>query len=190
MDLNGAYLVAAPPEAVWAALNDPEKLRAAIPGCESLTKTSDNEFEAVATQSIGPVKARFKGKVALLDLNPPRSYTIKGEGSGGAAGFAKGEAKVELIPESGGTRLVYTVKATVGGKIAQIGQRLIDGVARKLADEFFEKFSSGFGATQAVDAVTGAAVERPRGGLPPLVWATGLVLIVAALIAIALAISN
>ncbi|MFO1236567.1 MAG: carbon monoxide dehydrogenase subunit G [Alphaproteobacteria bacterium] len=186
MDLNGAYLIQASPEAVWAALNDPDKLREALPGCESLTKTSDNEFEAVATQSIGPVKARFKGKVALHDLNPPRSYTIKGEGSGGAAGFAKGEAKVELIPDQGGTRLVYAVKATVGGKIAQIGQRLIDGVARKLADEFFERFSAGFGEVQTVDAATGEKVERPRGGLPPLVWAAGLVAVVAALIWLAL----
>jgi carbon monoxide dehydrogenase subunit G len=189
MDLNGAYLVAAPPEAVWAALNDPDKLRAALPGCESLTKISDNEFEAVATQSVGPVKAKFKGKVALLDLNPPKSYRIKGEGSGGAAGFAKGEAFVELVPEAGGTRLIYTVKATVGGKIAQIGQRLIDGVARKLADEFFEKFSSGFGEVQMVDAATGAAVERPtRGGLSPIIWATGLIAIVAVLIAVSLSI--
>lgn len=186
MDLNGAYLIPAPAEAVWAALNDPEKLKAAIPGCESLTKLSDTEFEAVATQSIGPVKARFKGKVALHDLDPPRSYVIRGEGSGGAAGFAKGEARVELTPEPGGTRLIYTVKATVGGKIAQIGQRLIDGVARKLADEFFEKFSSGFGDVQMVDAVTGEKVERPAGGLPPLVWGGALILIVAGLIALAL----
>ncbi len=185
MDLNGAYLVPAPAEAVWAALNDPEKLKAALPRCESLTKIADKEFEAIATQSIGPVKAKFKGKVQLLDLNPPKSYTIKGEGSGGAAGFAKGEAKVELVPEAGGTRLVYAVKATVGGKIAQIGQRLIDGVARKLADEFFEKFSEGFGEVQMVDAATGEKVERPRGGLPPLVWAAGLVAVVAVLIALA-----
>lgn len=186
MDLNGAYLIQAPAEAVWSALNDAERLRAALPGCESLTRTGENEFEAVATQSIGPVKARFKGKVQLLDLNPPKSYTIKGEGSGGAAGFAKGEAKVELVPEAGGTRLIYAVKATVGGKIAQIGQRLIDGVARKLADEFFEKFSEGFGEVQMVDAATGEKVERPRGGLPPLVWAIGLIAIVAGLIGLAL----
>lgn len=186
MDLNGAYLVPAPPEAVWAALNDPERLKAALPGCESLTQTGENEFEAVATQSIGPVKARFKGKVTLFNLDPPRGYSIKGEGSGGAAGFAKGEAKVQLLPEPGGTRLVYTVKATVGGKIAQIGQRLIDGVARKLADEFFEKFSSDFGEVQAVDAVTGEKVERPKGGIPPLVWASGLIIVVAALIALVL----
>jgi len=188
MDLNGAYLIAAPVEAVWAALNDPEKLRAAIPGCESLTKLSDTEFEAVATQSIGPVKARFKGKVALHDLNPPNSYVIRGEGSGGAAGFAKGEAKVNLVAEAGGTRLIYAVKATVGGKIAQIGQRLIDGVARKLADEFFDKFSSGFGEVQMVDAITGEKVERTPSGLSPIVWGTALILIVAALVAIALSV--
>lgn len=188
MDLNGAYLIPAPVEAVWAALNDPERLKAAIPGCESLTKLSETEFEAVATQSIGPVKARFRGKVALHELNPPHSYIIRGEGSGGAAGFAKGEARVELVPETGGTRLIYAVKATVGGKIAQIGQRLIDGVARKLADEFFEKFSSGFGDVQMVDAVTGAKVERPPEGISPLIWGTGLIFIVAALIAIALSV--
>jgi carbon monoxide dehydrogenase subunit G len=187
MDLNGAYQVPAQPEAVWAALNDPERLKAALPGCESLSMVSETEFEAVATQSIGPVKARFKGKVSLHDLNPPYSYTIRGEGTGGPAGFAKGEAKVELIPDQGGTRLVYAVKATVGGKIAQIGQRLIDGVARKLADEFFERFSSGFGSVQAVDAQTGAAIERPVGGLPPLIWAAGLIAVVAALIVVALA---
>lgn len=187
MDLNGAYLIPAPVEAVWAALNDPEKLKAAIPGVESLTKISDTEFEAVATQSIGPVKARFKGKVALFDLKPPHSYVIRGEGSGGAAGFAKGEATVSLVAEPGGTRLIYAVKASVGGKIAQIGQRLIDGVARKLADEFFDKFSSGFGEVQMVDAVTGEKVERPQG-LPPLVWAGGLILAVAVLIAVALSI--
>jgi uncharacterized protein len=183
MELSGAYVIPARPEAVWAALNDPEKLKPAIPGCEELKKISDTEFEATATQSIGPVKARFKGKVRLKDLDPPHAYTIRGEGSGGAAGFAKGEARVQLAPEGAGTKLTYTVKATVGGKIAQIGQRLIDGVAKKLADEFFDKFSSQFGEAVAVDEKTGAPLPPKPEGLPSWVWATGVVLLIAALIA-------
>lgn len=186
MDLSGAYLIKASPEAVWAALNDAETLKAAIPGCESLTKLSDTSFEAVATQSIGPVKARFKGKVDLTDLDPPRSYTLKGEGNGGAAGFAKGEARVVLTPEPGGTRLVYTVKATIGGRLAQIGQRLIDGVARKLADEFFERFSSGFGEAVQVDAASGAVIEK-HTGLPTAIWLPVLLAAVTALIILGLA---
>lgn len=131
MDLSGSREIAAPPEVVWRGLNDPETLRKAIPGCETLTKLSDNEFEATAGVAIGPVKAKFKGKVRLADLNPPTSYTISGEGQGGVAGFAKGEAKVSLAPITGGTRLDYDVKAQVGGKLAQVGQRLIDGAAKK-----------------------------------------------------------
>ncbi len=188
MELAGAYVIPAKPDAVWAALNDPEKLKAAIPGCEDLKKISDTEFEATATQSIGPVKARFKGKVQLTDLDPPRGYVIKGEGSGGAAGFAKGQARVTLEPDGAGTRLTYAVNATVGGKIAQVGQRLIDGVAKKLADEFFDKFSSQFGESVAVDE-TGAAIEKRTAGLPPLVWASGVVLLVAAAVALALALT-
>jgi carbon monoxide dehydrogenase subunit G len=116
-------------------------LRRAIPGCEELNKLSDTELEATARAKIGPVSARFKGKVILSDLNPPESYTLTGDGSGGAAGFAKGEAKVVLTPEGETTILRYTVKATIGGKLAQMGQRLVDGAAKKMADEFFDKFS-------------------------------------------------
>lgn len=141
MDMTGEYKIAAPRERVWAALNDPDILRQAIPGCEELNKLSDTELEGAARAKIGPVSARFKGKVTLSELNPPESYVLTGEGSGGAAGFAKGEAKVVLTPDGETTVLRYTVKATIGGKLAQLGQRLVDGAAKKMADEFFDKFS-------------------------------------------------
>ena len=141
MDMSGEVRIPASQERVWAALNDPETLRKAIPGCEELTKISDTELEAVARAKVGPVSARFKGKVTLSDMHPPSGYTLTGEGTGGAAGFAKGQATVTLTPDGQGTVLHYTVKATVGGKLAQIGQRLIDGAAKKMADEFFEQFS-------------------------------------------------
>lgn len=141
MDMTGEYKIAAPRERVWAALNDPEILRQAIPGCEELNKLSETELEATARAKIGPVNARFKGKVVLSDLNPPEGYTLTGEGSGGAAGFAKGEARVILISEGDATILRYVVKATIGGKLAQLGQRLVDGAAKKMADDFFDKFS-------------------------------------------------
>jgi carbon monoxide dehydrogenase subunit G len=141
MDMTGEYKIAAPRERVWAALNDPEVLRQAIPGCEDIKKLSDTELEAAARAKIGPVSARFTGKVKLSDLNPPEGYTLTGEGSGGAAGFAKGEAKVTLTEDGDTTILRYTVKAIIGGKLAQLGQRLVDGAAKKMADEFFEKFA-------------------------------------------------
>jgi uncharacterized protein len=141
MDMTGQYRIAAPRERVWIALNDPKVLKACIPGCESISKTSDTEMDAVATVALGPVKAKFRGKVTLSELKKPESYTLSGEGQGGAAGFAKGEAKVKLTPEGDGTILDYAVKASIGGKLAQLGQRLIDGAAKKMADEFFAKFA-------------------------------------------------
>jgi carbon monoxide dehydrogenase subunit G len=142
MDMTGEVQIAAPREKVWVALNDPEILRQSIPGCEQIAKISDTEMEAVASISLGPVKAKFKGKVLLSDLVPPQSYTLSGEGSGGAAGFAKGEAKVKLTAHGDATVLSYTVKASIGGKLAQMGQRLIDGAAKKMADDFFARFSA------------------------------------------------
>jgi carbon monoxide dehydrogenase subunit G len=129
-------------EAVWAKLNDADVLKACIPGCEELTKTSDTDFQAVATTKIGPVKARFKGKVHLTDLNPPSGYRISGEGDGGVAGFAKGGATVTLTEKDGGTLLTYNVEAQIGGKLAQLGQRLVNGAAKKIADEFFKNFAA------------------------------------------------
>src|SRR6201990_1000775 len=141
MNMSGEVQLAAPREVVWAKLNDPEVLKACIPGCESLDKLSDTEFQAVAVTKIGPVKAKFKGKVTLSDLDPPNGYKITGQGDGGVAGFATGGATVKLEPKDGGTLLIYTVEAQIGGKLAQLGQRLVNGAAKKVADDFFQKFA-------------------------------------------------
>jgi carbon monoxide dehydrogenase subunit G len=141
MTMSGEYELKAPPQTVWDMLNDPEVLKGCIPGCESLDKLGENEFQAVATNRVGPVKARFKGKVRLTDLDPPNGYKISGEGDGGVAGFAKGGATVSLKPKDSGTVLTYNVEAQIGGKLAQLGQRLVNGAAKKLADEFFKKFA-------------------------------------------------
>jgi hypothetical protein len=140
MEMQGERRIAAPREQVWERLNDPETLKLCIPGCQEIEKLSDTEFTAKVKAKVGPVSATFNGKVRLTDLNPPAGYTISGEGTGGIAGFAKGGATIELTEEGGETVLKYGVQAQVGGKLAQIGSRLVDGVARKFADEFFAKF--------------------------------------------------
>ena len=142
MVMSGEQQLAAPREKVWAMLNDPAVLKACIPGCETLDVIGENEFLAVATNKIGPVKARFKGKVRLTDLDPPNGYKISGEGDGGVAGFAKGGASVNLTDKDGGTLLTYNVEAQIGGKLAQLGQRLVNGAAKKLADDFFVRFAA------------------------------------------------
>jgi carbon monoxide dehydrogenase subunit G len=142
MTMSGEYQLAVPRETVWEKLNDAETLKACIPGCEQLDKLSETEFQAVAVTKIGPVKAKFKGKVTLSDLDPPNGYTISGQGDGGVAGFAKGGATVKLLPKDGGTLLSYAVEAQIGGKLAQLGQRLINGAAKKVADEFFQNFAA------------------------------------------------
>jgi len=142
MVMTGEQQLAAPREKVWAMLNDPAVLKACIPGCESLDVIGENEFQAVASNRIGPVKARFKGKVRLTDLDPPNGYKISGEGDGGVAGFAKGGASVNLTDKDGGTLLTYNVEAQIGGKLAQLGQRLVNGAAKKLADDFFVRFAA------------------------------------------------
>ena len=141
MDMSGEYVILAPRQAVWEALNDPNILKQCIPGCDSISKISNTEFEAKVTSKIGPVRAKFAGKVTLSEIDPPNGYTISGEGSGGAAGFAKGGAKISLSDEPEGTKLSYLVEATVGGKLAQIGSRLIDSTAKKMANDFFSKFA-------------------------------------------------
>jgi carbon monoxide dehydrogenase subunit G len=142
MTMQGEVTLPATREKVWAALNDAEVLKACIPGVQELDKVSETEFSAVAKVAVGPVKATFKGVVQLTDLDAPNGYTISGEGQGGVAGFAKGGAKVRLTEEAeGATRLTYDVEAQVGGKIAQLGGRLINGVAKKYADEFFANFA-------------------------------------------------
>jgi carbon monoxide dehydrogenase subunit G len=141
MDMNGSATINAPLELVWKGLNDPDILRQCIPGCEALEKTSDTEMTATVVLKIGPVKARFEGAVQLSNLNPPHSYTISGEGKGGMVGFAKGGADVSLAEQPDGTTLLtYSVKADVGGKIAQLGARLIDSTAKSLAEKFFTTF--------------------------------------------------
>jgi carbon monoxide dehydrogenase subunit G len=157
MEIKGEYRIAAPREKVFAALNDPAVLQACIPGCESLDKTSDTEMKAKVRLRIGPVSASFTGKVTLSDLDPPNGYKISGEGQGGAAGFAKGGAVVSLREDGGETVLTYNVDAQVGGKIAQVGARLIDGTAKKLADEFFGKFAVMVGGPPPVAAIAGAS---------------------------------
>ena len=141
MDLSGEYRIPAPREAVWKALNDPDVLKQCIPGCEAVEKTSDTEFNAKVRAKIGPVSAGFTGKVTLSDLDPPNGYKISGEGEGGVAGFAKGGATVALAEKDGGTLLSYNVEAQIGGKLAQLGQRLINSAAKKTADDFFVNFA-------------------------------------------------
>lgn len=142
MELQGKYSLKADREQVWTALNDPTILQQCIPGCETLTKASDTNFSASVVAKVGPVKAKFTGEVELTELSPPSSYKISGEGKGGAAGFASGSADVKLEEsDEGGTILSYSVNAQVGGKLAQIGSRLVDSTAKKLSREFFDKFT-------------------------------------------------
>ena len=187
MDMTGQYRISAPREQVWAALNDPATLKASLPGCESLEKTSEREFAAVVVAKVGPVKAKFNGNVTLSNLNPPESYTISGEGKGGAAGFAKGGADVMLIEEGEVTVLTYTAKADVGGKLAQLGSRLIDGTARKMADEFFDNFSkqvAGPAPAPPPEAVPEAAPPAPAESLlqNKFVWAAAAIVILMLLV--------
>ena len=141
MEMNGEYRIEASREKVWSALNDTEILKQSIPGCEEINRLSETEMTATVVAKVGPVKAKFTGQVTLSDLNPPNSYRISGEGKGGAAGFAKGGANVSLQSDGNSTILIYSVDATVGGKLAQLGARLIDGTAKKLAGEFFTNFA-------------------------------------------------
>lgn len=151
MDMTGEYQISAPREVVWAALNDAEVLKACIPGCQELEKTSDTEMNAKVVLKIGPVKAKFKGEVELVNINAPAGYTIQGEGSGGIAGFAKGSADVSLACDGDGTILSFTAHANVGGKIAQLGSRLIDSTAKKLANKFFDNFHDHLSADLSAD---------------------------------------
>ena len=157
MELTQTHLLPVPLQTAWDALNDPAVLQRCIPGCESLTAAGDGDAPAydIAMQAaVGPVKARFKGRMQLSEITPPRSYTLHFDGQGGAAGFGRGTAQVQLTPEGPTvTRLAYTATAQVGGKLAQIGSRLVDGAARKLADEFFQRFAAELGAAPTVDGV-------------------------------------
>jgi|HubBroStandDraft_3_1064219.scaffolds.fasta_scaffold75154_3 hypothetical protein len=158
MEMTGEFRIPAPRQRVWEGLNDPEILKSSIPGCQTIEKLSDTAFTAKVLAQVGPVKANFAGKVTLADLNPPQSYTIAGEGTGGVAGFAKGSAKVNLDEDGGATVLHYAVQAHVGGKLAQIGSRLIDSVARRMAENFFTRFVAAVSPEQA-PAATAATAE-------------------------------
>ena len=154
MEMTGEQLVPAPQKVVWDALNDPQMLKQSVPGCESIERIGDNEFQVLMVARVGPVSAKFKGKLALSDVKPPDSYSISFEGQGGPAGFAKGGAHVRLSPEGEKTKLNYDVKASVGGKLAQIGSRLVDAAAKKVADDFFRNFNQKVGAAHASEDTT------------------------------------
>ena len=156
MEMNGSRTVPADIDTTWRALNDPEVLKACIPGCESVERVSDNEYRLTMTARVGPVSARFTGRIVLADIVAPTSYTLSFEGQGGAAGFAKGEARVTLSANEPGTRIDYQVKAQIGGKLAQIGSRLVDGAAAKVADDFFARFADRLGGPSPATVDAGA----------------------------------
>jgi hypothetical protein len=201
MEMTGEVVIPAPRQLVWEGLNDPEILRQSIPGCEKIERSAENEFTATVTAKVGPVKASFQGKVTLSDIDPPNGYRISGEGKGGV-GFAKGGATVALTDAEGGTRLSYNVDAQVGGKLAQLGSRLIDGTAKSLANDFFSRFAALVTTpTEAEireevaegdvppppepvpdeDVALDKAIEQTRA-LPPWIWIGGTVLLIALLL--------
>ena len=191
MDLTGEYRIPAARQDVWEALNDPEVLKRCIDGCQELSKDSDTQFSAKVTAKVGPVKAKFSGKVTLSDLDPPSGYKISGEGQGGVAGFAKGGATVKLTEDGADTVLSYSANAEVGGKLASVGSRLVEGVAKKQADDFFGKFSEIVGGDQGEDSdftLTNETksvevnAESEKRGLSPAVWGGGLIVVVAILL--------
>ena len=165
MEMSGEERIPATQADAWAALNDPAMLKACVPGCESIERTAENEYQVLMVARIGPVSAKFNGKLSLSDLNPPDSYAIAFEGQGGAAGFGKGSAQVQLAPDGEGTRLSYQVKANVGGKLAQIGSRLVDAAARKLAQDFFAAFNEKVAALHGTHG-TGAQEPHQPGAVP------------------------
>ncbi len=184
MKLSGSYQINLEKQKVWEALNDPEILKKTIPGCEKFKKNSDTEFSATATNKIGPFNASFTGNIELKDLNPPHSYKISGSGNS-PVGFASGEAEVKLEDENGGTKLIYTVEANVGGKIAQVGSRLIDMTAKKMADIFFGKFSelvSNKTDTLKTEKVSDARVPREKKPFNKILIYSSLIIIIVIII--------
>jgi len=192
MEFKGKYAIPASPDEVWTALHDPAILAACIPGCEKVEKLTTSEYQAIATLKVGPVKARFQGKVQINDAAAPpgisHAIRLTGEGQGGAAGFARGQSEVQLSAANGGTILQYSANAIVGGKLAQIGQRLIDGAAKSIADDFFGRFSSLMQSRHAappaepVAVPTAAQTRPPDEGLAPQVWVAGLIGIIVILL--------
>jgi carbon monoxide dehydrogenase subunit G len=196
MDMTGERRIPAPRQTVWEALNDPEVLKVSIPGCESLEKLADDQMRAIAAVKVGPISARFTGKVQLTEIDPPNGYRISGEGQGGAAGFAKGGANVALKDDGADTLLSYQVNAQVGGKLAQLGARLIDASAKQMADQFFDRFSRQVQAMSpgSTEPVAGAAALQPSAvsvwaliprepfGLPLAAWIGGAVFVLMVLL--------
>jgi carbon monoxide dehydrogenase subunit G len=183
MELQGERVIPAGVQRTWEALNDPDTLKACIAGCETLERTGEHSFRSVMAVRIGPVNARFNGKLDLTDVQPPLGYTMTFEGQGGAAGFGKGTSRVTLEPEGESTRLRYTAQAQVGGKMAQIGSRLVDAAARKMTDDFFAAFEAQLRPPDAVAAAVPAAAARPpaAGGSRVLWWVIAAVCVVGAL---------
>ena len=191
MEMQGSRVLAITQQQAWEALNDPEVLKACIPGCEKLEPSGDNKYAAAVAVKVGPVSARFGGKVVLTEVQPPDSYTLNFDGQGGAAGFGKGQAQVKLVPQGTGCELSYNVRAQVGGKIAQVGQRLIDGVARAMAEDFFKRFDQemerrypqAYAAAAAAQPAAAAATTpvAPAGRIPAWVWVAGVVVLAALL---------
>jgi hypothetical protein len=182
MEMQGNRLLAITQQQAWDALNDPEVLKTCIAGCDKVERSGENEFTVGVSIKIGPVAAKFSGKIALVDMVPPQSYTLSFEGQGGPAGFGKGSAKVQLTPVDGGTELNYSVQASVGGKIAQLGQRLIDGVAKSMAEDFFKRFDQEM--QKQYPPVDAAVVEEPEisasdsgFSVPVWVWVAGAALV-------------
>ena len=190
MEMSAEQVIAASQQQTWDALNDPAMLKQCVPGCESIERVADNEYQVLMVARIGPVSAKFKGRLALSDLDPPHSYAIAFEGQGGAAGFGKGSARVRLAPEGEGTLLTYQAKANVGGKLAQIGSRLVDAAAKKISQDFFAAFNAKVGAQAAAHEAHAPGPVPPDPDLPKvsnasLIFLAGgaLVVVLVALIA-------
>ena len=180
MKMSGEYRISAPRQFVWDALNDPAILKNCLPGCEKFENTSDSVFDAIITTKVGLVKMTFASSIELSEIDPPNAYTISGEGKGGAAGFAKGSAKVRLTEHDDVTTLIYTVDARLGGKLAQMGSRVIDGVAKKMADDFFGQLADTVSAASDADVETASTAKAPtRERTPRVLWYVVVVGVVA-----------
>ncbi len=184
MDMQASRQLAVTQQQAWDALNDPAVLKTCIPGCDKVEATGENQYAIGMALKIGPVSAKFTGKITLSDINPPESYKLSFEGQGGPAGFGKGSAAVSLAPKAEGCELSYTVHASVGGKVAQLGQRLIDGAAKSMAEDFFKRFDQemqrlhpeGYAAKMVmgeVEADTPGSAGAPKAGIPVWVWVAG-----------------
>lgn len=185
--MQGSRVLAVTQDQAWAALNNPEVLKASIPGCDKVEPTGENQYAVGVAVKIGPVSAKFNGKITLTDVQPPESYTLSFDGQGGAAGFGKGQAQVKLVPQGTGCELNYSARAQVGGKIAQMGQRLIDGVAKSMAEDFFRRFDEemqrrhpeAYAAAAAAQPAPETLVAPKTGGIPVWAWIAGAIVLIA-----------